>query len=1544
MIIDNYFLQLQLITQIQSIQSIIEIQMKNLYVKNNHLTNFSLFSTQQKQLFNNIDFLLLNFNFEDNTPSCQDENILITINCVTLIIKNVLLKNTTNYRFFNLLDIPSIHIDNLVYENLLQEYKVPYQIDCLKICIPQTQLLQIFGFNKVIIQNLQVKSQFSVDFTLISIYSNPLNTSNQNEFIQIKNSIIKGNILLKQNLGILFSLMEFYSKSSLNIAITNLTFEENIFHQYLTDPSQTQASLMYFDTKQSIIIMKNILCIYNSMTNSSQSFFSISSEEVLLENITVLNHNWLNKELWIKYYDILFQGEYNENEISYAIQQSYKIQNVGGIFSMFVTKFTINKGFFSYIQAESNLIFNINLQGEGIGIIRNCSIIHAQNSLISIYENDGAITINGRKSLLKIILENITLEHVYNRLSSSIFSIYPSLKQNNMKFKNIIVKNCFSLVNSIINFQSEFQNADKNKIYLENLYIVQNEQSLLIFLHSIGKISSLELQKVIDDNAMMNFFGCQIQLIGLRIEGIILSPIIKIRDSNSIKLGNLQLVYISTFYTLNLIDIQQNNILQSTMAINNIIIKNLIDFNYQNLTKNLTFYMQDHINVKFVLCKLNNQQILQQIKKQEFVDKFFDEIISKSNQTGSLIRIKSITNLTRALLTKIIIFNNICNHCWNGLLYFDIINVEKIKVSELYCMKNKIKQYGCIAAKSNDNLDGKILIDQSTFISNDGSLGSGIYVENLRILLSNSNIIKNTASQKGGGIYLEQSDYNFKISSTAICNNQADEAGGLYLSVNNRLNQNNFIQSLLILNQAQQFSNNLNESPSRLSLFLNHIEMVSKYETIEHHPVQLLILKPYKIISQNRQIHAQFLFVPSGQQISKYQLYNPKLLNYQSYIHDLRILFKNSLNEQQNNFLNTSCNIIQQVFDIQAQSVMESTQISKINFENETKSFNLGFLDFIIDPFEQDKKIQEILINCKTNYYDESLAYLMRVKAFLCQLGEFYISSSCQQCQSEQGFYSVTYNTTKCSIFDKNKFEAITSNKILLKIGYWRPNQASDDVELCYKNQYLCQGGWGVSNELCFKGHLGGLCEEQEMDNSLKINNLQNDTTKRLIAFFLISIWAILSTLLTIGSIEKSNILFAQLKLRQKFAHILFKLNQDHESILFKLFLNYLWIFSLIFTFNIKLTISLGIFKQSNDTSYFMTNFFECFLSEIQEIELYYSRIIVMLVLMLCQILVIFIGFKIVSIIKNTKFKSLIISITILQMYVQNYASLLNQFFSILVVRQISNINYISGDVSLLYGSKSHISWIYGFSIPGSCFIGLILPLLIFLILYINRDQHDKIKFRRHLGYLFNEYTQNCYFWEIIKLWKKTIIILILIYFQTDIFFKAQLLSLCLLFYQLIAYKYQPYILKKLNQLDNQSVQLCLIAIFLAVLKYISEQKGNDNISAIMQTFIIVNSIILSYPFIMNILNTYILKHKVKVISLLINMFSACKPNFAITKFLRNRLNKWRQKEEKAKQNIGKIRKIQFKQNNIFRKLVQLNEQKNQYGQLTVQTNFDKDI
>ncbi|CAD8122834.1 unnamed protein product [Paramecium sonneborni] len=1514
----NEFISFQFISQISSIFFNQEIEINYLEIYENTIKNFSIFITEQKQSSSKVNFLLQNFYFDENSISCSQEQYLIEVNCFNLTMQNIFITSTTNYRFISLLAIPYIRIENVIYENLFQEYKVGISSDCFKNCISHSQLLQVSGFKNITLFQIQILNSFSIDQSIISIQSNPLFLMTKNEYIIIKDMIVKGNILIKQHKGIIFSLLEFYSEKPQTIEIENLNFQENIFHQYEKDPSESFASLLYADSGLSLIKLKNIICTSNSLTNSSSSYIYLISNEIFVQNFKVENHNYIGKEFWIKYYEIELEGDYNQNEISYIISKTFNFENVGGVLSSAVTKFTFHNGVFSFLQTQSSQVFKINLQGDGIVIISNCNITHAYNSLISKSQNDGAITINAKKSLLSLYVKNITLTDVLNKLSSSIFTIYSSSNYNYVQLNDIFALNCFSLINQIINFESDFQNVQLNIVKIENFRIIQTEQALISFLQTLGKLSLIEMQRMITNNAIMNFQGCQLTLIKIQIEGIVLSTIIKITDSKQILLKDSQFINILSFYPLNLIDIQQSNILQSKVCLQKNMIKNFNDFKL--IYSTLTYFNYNHINLNLTQCKLQSI-FVQQIPEAEFLQSFFDALLQNSNKNGSLIKINCATNEITIYFTQNSILNNNCSYCQNGLLYLEISDFKRALISELYCMNNYIQNYGCIFAKSDQIINNKLLIDYSNFIANNGRQGVGISVQNLKVNFSNSKVLNNNAFYKGGGFYFEEGSQRFTIQSTIICYNSAKEAGGIYLSGNSKLNQNNFIQSILLFNTAKLSTNNINELPMRLSLQINGKEMYSQEQIIENRTYQILKLRPFKIISQDSIISTSVLLIPSGQQIYNYQLYNSKIQQYQSYISQLSILFKNSRDEQQINFLNSSCNVNQQIYDIQLQQVIESNNISTIGFNQEQKNFNLSFIEFNFDPYKQDNKIQEIIIYCSTQNEEVNLAYRMRINSFLCQLGEFYIFSGCQKCQSEQGFYSVTYNTTKCSIFDKNKFDSITSNKIQLKPGFWRPNQISDFVESCYKNPIHCLGGWNIGNDLCFKGHIGGLCEECDRynirgDGQFFKNQQYMDCQKcqqfsqRIIAFFIISIWAIISTLMTINSIEKSNKLFAQLKLRQKHTEILFKLNQDHQSILLKLYLNYLWVFSLIFTFNIQFTFSLNFVKQSNDTSYFMANYFECFLFEIQEIELIYSRILVMLGLMVAQIFIIFFGYFLFFKFIKSKFQSRVISITILYLYIQNYASLINQFFSILAIRKISNLNYIQGDVSLIYGSQNHIQWIQVFVIPGSSLIGLILPLSLFFILYINREQHNKIQFRRHIGYLFNEYTRKNYFWEIIKLWKKTIIIIILIYYETDIFFKATLLGLCLLIYQLLAHNYSPYILKKFNNLDIQSGQLCQIAIFLGAINYISEQQDQNNIQIIIQIFIILDSIALSYPFIFNILRVYYQKYRLSILSFLLLIFKTLKHSSKITKFLNQKLFCQRQKEEKAKKNIEKLQQL----------------------------------
>lgn len=111
-----------------------------------------------------------------------------------------------------------------------------------------------------------------------------------------------------------------------------------------------------------------------------------------------------------------------------------------------------------------------------------------------------------------------------------------------------------------------------------------------------------------------------------------------------------------------------------------------------------------------------------------------------------------------------------------------------------------------------------------------------------------------------------------------------------------------------------------------------------------------------------------------------------------------------------------------------------------------------------------------------------------------------------------------------------------------------------------------------------------------------------------------------------------------------------------------------------------------------------------------------------------------------------------------------------------------------------MFDTQSHYAWIYRFIIPGLGFVGCFIPTFLFALMFIMRKKLDVIKFRKHICYMFNEYAEHCYYWEFIKIWKKTILIIILTYFETNILLKASLLGLSLLVYQLFTVKIKPFI------------------------------------------------------------------------------------------------------------------------------------------------------
>ncbi|CAD8047654.1 unnamed protein product [Paramecium primaurelia] len=1215
----------------------------------------------------------------------------------------------------------------------------------------------------------------------------------------------------------------------------------------------------------------------------------------------------------MSYYDFSIDiDEYDQDQINLIIQQIFKIKSKGGGGLISASSFSCFNCSFEDIIGLKSSVFEIKTQGDGNISFINLTIKSLEYDLSQIVDSTGCITIYSSNSLLNLQIYNAVFQNIFNRMAPSIFTIIPSLQKNQVRIEDIQIINTISLKNPIINLQFSSYDINLNTVIIRNIKISQYEDIWIKYFDKTGMISQSEIQDLTGtSNAMIQLSNCKVVIQNILIQGLYACPLIKLINVQYLFISYFQAIEIQTFYGFSLLELKLNLQIKQSIYFEFVYIYHFKPY----IVRDASIFYNPKINYMISGCgQVENIQQNPQIY-------YFNDLINlmQTWQLSSIIEIQTDSNQTVIYLQNILLQDNLCQDCSNGLLFLKMINHSTLIIRDLICNENSIQKYGCINIWKSNGKDQYSIISNSIFFHNNGSTGTGValYSSNMQMKINQCKILKNRASFQGGGLYLDMKNTNLMIKESTIIYNQALEGGGIFMLNNGNINQNNFIQSFLHFNLADYFANNLVEFPTHLSLVINSQEMQSEELRINNITLRSLKLKPYIIIEQGIKKISSYLMVPSNQVVKDYQFFSS---GKQKYIFkEFSISIKNSRNEFLFNIQQYSCQISYKTAQLNQQyQLKDFKRISTLQADIRYNNFDLGTISFHFNPYQEENEYLLILISCSQQNSTEYLHYLIKARSYKCQLGEFYADEGCQICESIYGFYSVTYNATKCSVFDKTKFANITSHAIQLLVGYWRPNLYSDYTEFCFKNFEFCRGGWQVGNELCSIGHIGGLCEECDNHNirgqGQFFKNQQDsicygcsDTANYIVSFIFASLWALISIIITLRSIQKSNQLFTtlKLKLKPKYSKILFKLDQDLESIFIKILLNYLWIFSVIFTFNLKFSLSFSNIDQFSNTSQFMAFSLDCYLSGASQIELLYLRIITTLGILLIQFIIITVGLKVYQLFIKQKFDKSIISNTLLYLYVSNYAGLIKQFCSILSKRIISNNQYIQGDLTLIFGSQNHYQWIYYFAIPGLGIFGCCIPFSLFFLMLINKKKLEYIKLRRHICYLFNEYNEQSYFWEQIKLSKKTVIILIMTYFESNILLKASLLGLVLLVYQLLAGKQQPYIISSLNKLDLQTGQICSIAIFVATTKYVSEKEIENSYSEILQVVIMLLCLRLCYPFFLDIFRVYIKKYQVKIITFLFNIQKFINPNSRMANYLDNILKKWRLKENRLRTNFS---------------------------------------
>lgn len=77
------------------------------------------------------------------------------------------------------------------------------------------------------------------------------------------------------------------------------------------------------------------------------------------------------------------------------------------------------------------------------------------------------------------------------------------------------------------------------------------------------------------------------------------------------------------------------------------------------------------------------------------------------------------------------------------------------------------------------------------------------------------------------------------------------------------------------------------------------------------------------------------------------------------------------------------------------------------------------------------------------------------------------------------------------------------------------------------------------------------------------------------------------------------------------------------------------------------------------------------------------------------------------------------------------------------------------------------------FCLPILILLSIILPCYLFWSLYKNRFNLEKKSVRNTWSYLYNEFKTSAYFWEIIKILEKELVIIILNFYEDSIVIKG---------------------------------------------------------------------------------------------------------------------------------------------------------------------------
>ncbi|KAM3129596.1 hypothetical protein pb186bvf_018277 [Paramecium bursaria] len=1411
-------------------KSIATINVVNLSMVNTILKNTILFKESNQITFTNINIVNCKF---------YQSLILIITNNITIdklflsqsYLDSPIIMNDQEFNDLEILEI-QIKISNSIIQYIeakgfisLKQQKFKLVLDNLDLKgIDSKESLFIIETGKLIIKNSSFeKYSLTNEFDLkgldyFNIDNVQLNGNFESSFLQLINvKIIEiTNFNVYQVIQFKQPLIQyiFNINETSTFTYANSLFKDNQIFIMGPDPQISDTFMNFSNINQGEFYFKNISFIHNIIRHPLAKFENYGYFDGKIQQLnggllnfqsfnSIINFEQMIVQQFISivlfFPSIVIDAQQITiidsifDNVNLNYRQERSVIN-GGIIKMSIEKLFVSNSIFQDASSNSGSALNIITKNEGFINITSSQFMRMKSTFkLPFNSNGGSIKIDAKNSSLYLILKDIYIKNSTAPEHGGF--MYCQASNSYVLIENVIAFDIYSFTSSFLRFNS-FNN--QSIINLRNISIINSEQGY------DNLMRQLIFHPNTDDNGIISIKAQVIEVTNFSFSGFSQDSVLDLKVISRLELTNIKIDK-SQLYLSQGVCIKNQDQINSTIQIriDNLIIKNIE-------IKEYSLHQQ----------KNNNRILLYQNNQDRILNSFIFHIGFNQNQVDFIAK-------------DIIFLNNQCIFCKKGL-----INIENVNNRSKYQFLNSI------------------------FINNTGIQQSFMYINGLLYI------------QMIDSLFLRNNNKSFGNPDLKFIKNIEYNYGNEYLSQVEFLELKPYI--LFIDQQQQYIQGNVNvmnslktvvdfrEKYQADSIKLVFNENKFKTMTIKQEEIKLeqTLVKPFKIYGTS--YLQDFILLPTLSQ-NQYSYFDPTRQQY--YPYDLNFILvildktgnQAEINNTQILYLKTS------VYDNDKNITIQNGDQLKLYYNEHLRGFKLNQLNITFSPYNPSNLVYQLNIQC--DCINKNYEHILRVRTFPCNPGEYFKSQVCNRCEDQFGRYSLVANSSICQTIN-NFIDNHTNNQISLKKGYWRINNMSSNIIQCNQIIDKCIGGWSGGDQSCQIGYLGPLCEECDTLNFLgqgqffKKNekcNLCSNTSAWLIKFLLLGLWILISTFITVKTTLAQNSQFLSYQLLYKQYDILYRLNQDQSGSVMKIAINNLQIISTLQLMNIQ-----SFYGYENPLNFLgnpmqmMGSNIECFLTK----ELNVNQHIFQLILLSISPLFFISMFQAFYLIYVYIFKIsyqkhiTIIATSSFYLFIYLQPDIMRELLSYISFRQISGVYWVAGNLKYKYFSDQNIQQVVTFIGPTSFLYIITIPLLLFYLLKKIKDRLQDKQSRNKFSYLYNEYRNNSYFWEIFKIFQRQTIIIIIVVLSKDyLSFKIQLLTILMYIFVQKLYTLKPYNQGQLNQFEIRNKQLILLIFQTSSIIYSFEENSNDQLLLICFILLIFFLILLLYyhtPYFLN--------------------------------------------------------------------------------------------